>query len=38
MDRVRERFGRGAIGYTSVSLSEARSVPDEFRALAEHDL
>lgn len=38
MDRVRERFGRDAVGYTSISLSEHRSVPDEFRELAERPI
>ena len=38
MDRVRQRFGRGAVGYASVALSEHARVPDEFRELAEHEL
>jgi len=38
VDAVRERFGRGAVGYAPVVLGAAGSVPDEFRALAEHDL
>jgi DNA polymerase-4 len=38
MDRVRTRFGRAAVGYTSVALSEHSRVPDEFRELAEHEL
>ena len=37
IDAVRERFGRGAVGYTSVALSELATVPDEFRELAERD-
>ena len=38
VDAVRRRFGRDAVGYASVALSEHASVPDEFRELAEHDL
>ena len=38
MDAVRERFGRESVGYASVALSPRQSVPDDFRALAEHDL
>jgi DNA polymerase IV len=38
IDTVRERFGRAAIGYGSVVLDVARSVPDGFRELAEKDL
>jgi DNA polymerase-4 len=38
LDAVRERFGREAIGYGSVALDVARSVPDGFRELAEKDL
>jgi DNA polymerase-4 len=38
MDRVRQRFGRDAVGYASVALSEHGQVPDEFRELAEHEL
>jgi DNA polymerase-4 len=38
MDEVRRRFGRTAVGYASVALSEHSSVPDEFRELAEHEL
>ncbi len=38
LDAVRERFGREAIGYGSVALGVARSVPDGFRELAEKDL
>ncbi len=37
VDTVRERFGREAVGYASVELGRRRSVPDEFRELAEHD-
>jgi DNA polymerase-4 len=38
VDAVRERFGRDAVGYTSVQLSTQHTVPDEFRELAERDL
>jgi DNA polymerase-4 len=37
MDAVRKRFGRAAVGYAAVRLSERGVVPDEFRELAEHD-
>jgi DNA polymerase-4 len=38
VDRIRERFGWAAVGYGSVALGVARSVPDDFRSLAERDL
>ena len=38
LDTIRERFGWQAIGYGSVVLGSDRSVPDEFRELAEHEL
>ena len=38
VDRIRDRFGWDAIGYASVALGPSRSVPDEFRKLAEKDL
>jgi len=38
VDRIRDRFGWDAIGYGSVALGISRSVPDEFRKLAEKDL
>jgi DNA polymerase-4 len=38
MDRVRTKFGKGAVGYVSIAMSEFGSVPDEFRELAEHDV
>ena len=38
IDDVRRKFGRSAVGYASVVLSDRRSVPDEFRELAEHEL
>jgi len=38
IDVIRDRFGREAIGYGSVALEGFRSVPDEFRELAEKNL
>jgi DNA polymerase-4 len=38
IDLIRDRFGWEAIGYGSVALGLSRSVPDEFRELAEKDL
>jgi DNA polymerase-4 len=38
IDRIRDRFGWDAVGYGSVVLGLSRSVPDEFRELAEKDL
>jgi hypothetical protein len=38
VDRIRDRFGWDAVGYGSVVLGISRSVPDEFRKLAEKDL
>ena len=38
IDKIRDRFGREAIGYASVVLEARRSVPDAFRGLAEKDL
>jgi nucleotidyltransferase/DNA polymerase involved in DNA repair len=38
VDIVRDRFGWEAVGYGSVALGLSRSVPDEFRELAEKDL
>ena len=38
VDKIRARFGWEAVGYGSVALGLARSVPDDFRALAEHEL
>ena len=37
MDKVRDRFGRTAVGYAAVALSERAAVPDEFRELAERE-
>jgi len=36
VDAVRARFGRDAIGYTTVLFSDEGRVPEEFRELAEH--
>ena len=38
IDMIRDRFGWNAVGYGSVVLAASRSVPDEFRKLAEKDL
>lgn len=38
MDRVRDRFGRDAVGYLPAVLARGASVPEEFRELAERDL
>src|SRR5262249_33204978 len=38
VDMIRHRFGWEAIGYGSVVLGHYRSVPDEFRELAEKEL
>jgi DNA polymerase IV len=38
VDMIRDRFGWEAVGYGSVALELSRSVPDEFRELAEKDL
>jgi DNA polymerase-4 len=38
MDAIRARFGWDAIGYGPVAFDESRSVPDEFRELAEKEL
>jgi DNA polymerase-4 len=38
VDKVRNRFGWEAVGYGSVVLGLSRSVPDEFRELAEKEL
>lgn len=36
VDAIREKFGRSAVGYASVVLSDIHRVPEEFRELAEH--
>jgi len=38
VDTIRDRLGWEAVGYGSVALGMSRSVPDEFRQLAEKDL
>ena len=38
VDEVRDKFGREAVGYGSVELGERRSIPDQFRELAEKEL
>jgi len=38
VDEVRAKFGRDYVGYGSVALGDRRSVPDEFRELAEKEL
>ena len=38
VDMIRGRFGCEAVGYGSIVLGLSRSVPDEFRELAEKDL
>jgi DNA polymerase-4 len=38
IDMIRDRFGWDVVGYGSVMLGLSRSVPDEFRKLAEKDL
>jgi DNA polymerase-4 len=38
IDAIRSRFGWDAVGYASAALGGARSVPDEFRSLAEKEL
>ena len=38
VDRIRDRFGWDAVAYGSVALGISRSLPDEFRKLAEKDL
>nr|WP_246767907.1 DNA polymerase IV [Bradyrhizobium sp. CCBAU 53340] len=38
VDKIRHRFGWNAIGYGSVALGNSRTVPDEFRELAQKDL
>jgi hypothetical protein len=35
IDRISDRFGWDGIGYGSVALGISRSVPDEFRELAD---
>ena len=37
IDKVRQRFGRDAVGFATVALSDLALVPDEFRELAERE-
>ncbi len=36
VDAIRKKFGRAAVGYAAVVLSDGQRVPEEFRELAEH--
>jgi DNA polymerase-4 len=38
IDAIRERFGWEAVNYASAAPGASRSVPDDFRSLAEKDL
>lgn len=38
MDAVRTRFGRDAVGYLPAAMRRRAGVPEEFRALAEHEV
>lgn len=38
IDKIRQRFGREAVGYGAVALEARRSLPDAFRELAEKEL
>ncbi len=38
VDKIRQRFGKEAVGYGAVALEARRSVPDAFRELAEKEL
>jgi DNA polymerase-4 len=38
MDKVRDRFGWGALRYGPLAIGQLRSVPDAFRTLAEKEL
>jgi DNA polymerase-4 len=37
IDAIRDKFGRTAVGYAAVALSDADRVPEEFRELAERN-
>ncbi len=37
IDAIRARFGRDAVGYATVMMSDVRRVPEGLRELAEHD-
>jgi DNA polymerase IV len=36
VDEIRKKFGRAAVGYAAIVLSDGHRVPEEFRELAEH--
>ena len=36
VDAIRKKFGRAAVGYAAIVLSDSHRVPEEFRELAEH--
>jgi len=38
IDTIRDRFGREAVGYGSAAMGGSKSVPDDFRELAEKEL
>jgi DNA polymerase IV len=38
IDKIRDRFGREAVGYGSMALGPSPSIPDAFRKLAEKEL
>jgi DNA polymerase-4 len=38
VDAIRKKFGRAAVGYAAVVLSDGHRVPEEFRELAEHSM
>jgi DNA polymerase IV len=38
IDKIRDRFGREAVGYGSMALGPSHSIPDAFRKLAEKEL
>ena len=37
VDAIRDKFGRNAVGYATVTLADTDRVPEEFRELAEQD-
>ena len=38
VDAIRKKFGRAAVGYAALVLSDGHRVPEEFRELAEHSM
>ncbi len=38
IDKIRDRFGRTAVGYGSAAMGGSKNVPDDFRELAEKEL